>query len=121
MLVCSSEKFHFDSCQSFFIFFSKVQISLPYKSLGRAKSVLYTFILEFLWTKVGLNVLFRISSIRENFASCVECSSQKDAKIQLKELRLSRNFLLLTDNFSLKGYGLCFYMILSYVFRAPDI
>jgi hypothetical protein len=42
--------------------FPRVQISLPYELMGRA-SALYTFILENFWTKVGLKVLFTISSI----------------------------------------------------------
>jgi len=62
---CSSEKFHLSVNR--FLFFLRVQISLPYKRFGRA-SALYTFILENIWTKVDLKVLFRILSIWVNFA-----------------------------------------------------
>jgi len=40
-------------------FFLRVHISLPNEIIGR-DSVLYTFILENFWTKVGLKVSFRI-------------------------------------------------------------
>jgi len=46
--------------------FLRVRISLQYDRMERA-SVLYTFILENLWTTVGLKVLFIIPSISENF------------------------------------------------------
>ena len=49
-------------------FFLRVQISLPYRRMGRF-SALYSFILENLWTKFCLKLLFRISSIWENFDS----------------------------------------------------
>jgi len=39
-----------------------VQISLQYNSMGRTR-VLYTFIVENFWTKVGLKVLFKIPTI----------------------------------------------------------
>jgi hypothetical protein len=42
----------------FILFFLRVQISLPYKIMGRA-SALYTFIVENLWAKVGLKVLLK--------------------------------------------------------------
>jgi len=45
-----------------------VQISLPYKRM-RTANALYTFILDDLWSKVGLILWFRIYSIWANFAS----------------------------------------------------
>jgi hypothetical protein len=39
--VCSSEKFHLDCCQSLFVFFYKVQISLPYKRKCTVSALYY--------------------------------------------------------------------------------
>jgi len=47
----------------FLSFFLRVQISLPFKEWGEPVHYVRTFILEKFWTKVGLNVLFRIPSI----------------------------------------------------------
>jgi len=47
-----------------FILFVSAQISILYT---RMASVLYTITIENFWTKVGLKVLFRITSICEDF------------------------------------------------------
>ena len=72
---CSSEKFHLNWCQSFFIFFLWVQISLPYKRMGRAIT-LYTFIPENFWITCSFKMLCRIPSIWANLARfcCISSS-----------------------------------------------
>jgi hypothetical protein len=47
----------------FYPFFLRVQNSLPFKEWGEPLHYVHTFILENFWTKVALNVLFRIPSI----------------------------------------------------------
>jgi hypothetical protein len=65
---CSSEQFHLDWCQLFCILLSDVQLPLPHRTMGKADG-LWTFVLEDLWIKFGLKVLFRINSCCENFVS----------------------------------------------------
>jgi hypothetical protein len=55
---CSENLISID-VNDFLTFFLRVYISLPNERMGR-DSVLYTFILENFWTKVGLKVFFRI-------------------------------------------------------------
>jgi len=64
----------------FLPFFLRVQISLPYKRIGKV-SALHTCILENFSTKFGLKVLFRILSIWKIFLVIVEYSLQFHMKI----------------------------------------
>jgi hypothetical protein len=51
---CSFEIFHLECYRWFLSLFLGVQVSFPYRKIGKI-SELYTFILEPFWTKVGLN------------------------------------------------------------------
>jgi hypothetical protein len=64
---------------------SDVQLPLPYTATGKADA-LCTFILEDLWTKVGLKVLLLINSCCANFVSFDEYPYHFDGKLHNRDI-----------------------------------